>query len=493
MNILLIYPENPDTFWSFKHALKFISKKAANPPLGLLTVSSLLPDSWNKKLVDLNVTPLSNKHLKWADMVFISAMSVQRESAIEVLKKCKQTEKIIVAGGPLFTEEPESFKEVDYFVLNEAEITLPRFIDDLNNGYCNYIYQTDKHVDLHSSPIPDYSLIDISDYATMSLQFSRGCPFDCEFCDITALLGKKVRLKSPQQILNELDNIYHTGWRGSVFFVDDNFIGNKKVLKESLLPAILEWMKFRDFPFDFQTEASINLADDPELIQLMVEAGFSKAFIGIETPDENSLDECNKTQNKKRDMVQCVRQIQEAGIEVSAGFIVGFDSDNAGIFKRQIDFIQNSGIIMAMVGLLNAPKKTRLYNRLQKEGRILNEWTGDNTDSSLNFVPKMDRQELIDGYRSILKGIYSSKAYYKRVADYLSYYNPPKLFKARIDLIQIIALIKSVFIIGLFRRNQYYYWKLFFWSLFKRPQMFPLAIKFSIYGYHYQKIFGVKG
>ncbi len=491
MNILLVYPKTPDTFWSFNHALKFVSKKATNPPLGLLTVSAMLPKDWKKELVDLNVSALKNEKLEWADLVFISAMSIQRNSALEIIRQCKKLNKIIVAGGPLFTEEPESFSDINHMVLNEAELTLPVFLDDFKSGNPKRIYSSNKYADLKDSPIPDYSLLKKSKYSSLTLQFSRGCPYDCEFCDITALLGRKVRTKTSEQIINELENIYETGWRDAVFFVDDNFIGNKKVIKENLLPAIAKWMKKHSYPFAFQTEASINLADDQELLEQMVIAGFCKAFIGIESPDEASLEECNKQQNKKRNLVESVRQIQDAGIEVSAGFIVGFDNDTSSIFRRQIDFIEESGIITAMVGLLNAPKKTKLYKRLTKEGRILNEWTGNNTDSTLNFIPKMDRKELLKGYQNILQGIYSSKAYCKRVIGFLKNYKEPQFFKTKFSFSRIIALFKSIFIIGLFRPNRYYFWKLVFWSLFNRPRTFPSAIKFSIYGYHYQKIFSV--
>jgi radical SAM superfamily enzyme YgiQ (UPF0313 family) len=405
------------------------------------------------------------------------------------LHGAKKTGKKIVAGGPLFTEEPESFSAIDHLVLNEAEITLPLFINDWMDGKPQRIYETTEYANLEQSPVPDYSLINIHDYATLMIQFTRGCPFDCEFCDITALLGRKVRVKSTQQIIDELDNLYQTGWRGSVFFVDDNFIGNKAILKNELLPAITNWMKTYDYPFVFQTELSINLADDNSLMELMVQAGFSKAFIGIETPDDISLTECNKLQNRKRDLVESVKQIQNAGIEVTAGFIVGFDNDTSTIFRRQIDFIQNSSIITAMVGLLNAPRKTKLYSRLLKEGRIENEWTGDNTDYSMNFIPKMNKEMLLEGYQSIVQNIYSGKAYYKRVKSFLKDYQPPQLFKARISLRQIIALIKSIFVLGIYRNNRYYYWKLFMWTLFARPKLFPMAIKFSIYGYHYQKVF----
>ncbi|NOY50284.1 MAG: B12-binding domain-containing radical SAM protein [Chlorobi bacterium] len=371
MNILLVYPQYPDTFWSFKHALKFVSKKAVNPPLGLITVASLLPKYWQKKLIDLNIESLKTKDILWADYVFISAMNVQSKSVIEIIDKCNSLNKKIVAGGPLFTENPDTFPKVDHFVLNEAEITLPEFLDDLINRKPKRVYQSEKFADLRTSPLPDYSLVKISKYNTLNLQYTRGCPFNCEFCDITALLGHKVRAKSTGQIINELDAIYKTGWQKNIFFVDDNFIGDKKVLKNELLPAIIEWMESRNHPFTFSTEASINLSDDDELMDLMTKAGFSTVFIGIETTEEASLSECGKSQNKNRNLVQSVLNIQKKGLEVLGGFILGFDNDSPSIFQKQIDFIQETGIISAMVGLLNAPKKTMLYKRLKDEGRII--------------------------------------------------------------------------------------------------------------------------
>ncbi len=489
MKILFVYPKYPPTYWSYKHALKFISKKAANPPLGLITAASLTPHEWEKRLIDLNVSKLTDKEIAWADYVFISAMSVQITSANEVIKRCKSLNTKIVAGGPLFTVDFENFSDIDHLILDEAEITLPRFLDDLERGRPQRIYQSEEFADMTSTPLPDYSLIDVSKYGTLSIQFSRGCPFNCEFCDITALFGHKVRLKTSRQILMELDNIKKTGWDGPVFFVDDNFIGNKNILKKELLPALINWMEKNKFPFTFLTETSINLADDPELMKLMVEAGFYRVFVGIETPEEASLAECNKTQNERRDMVDSVKTIQLAGMEVMAGFIVGFDNDSPAVFQHQIDFIQQSGIVSAMVGLLNAPKKTLLYKRLMKEGRITNEWSGDNTNYSLNFIPKMNKQDLLNGYQKIIQGIYSSKAYYNRVISFLRHYNPPLKTIRKISFKDLITLTKSIFIIGIFNKSRIYYWKLFFWSLLKKPELFPLAITYSIYGYHYRKVF----
>jgi radical SAM superfamily enzyme YgiQ (UPF0313 family) len=489
MNALLINPKYPDTYWSFKHALKFIAKKAAFPPLGLITVASLLPEDWDKKLVDLNISSLKEKDLQRADFVFISAMSVQIKSVKEIIAACKNYNKRIVAGGPLFTEEFEQFSHIDHLVLNEAEITLPLFLSDLDRGIPKRIYQTMDFPDITKTPIPAYSMIRHSKYSSLSIQYSRGCPFNCEFCDITALYGHTVRTKTTQQVLFELDKMIEINWKGSVFFVDDNFIGNKNKLKKDLLPALIAWMQKNNHPFIFTTEASINLSDDAELMSLMVKAGFAKVFIGIETPDEASLVECNKTQNHKRDLIACVKAIQSAGIEVMAGFIVGFDNDAPSIFQRQIDFIQKSGIISAMVGLLNAPKKTQLYRRLENEGRILSDFGGDNTDYSLNFIPKMDRQELLAGYQKIIHGIYSSKSYYTRILSFLKQYNPPIKIQRKISFSGFKAFLKSVVVIGIIKKNRKYYWELLFWSLFHKPETFALAITYSIYGYHYRKIF----
>ena len=489
MNILLVYPEYPDTFWSYKHALKFIAKKAAFPPLGLLTIAQLLPDTWTRKLIDLNIEKLKEKDIIWADYIYISAMGSQIKSTHETVARCKSFGKTIVAGGPLFTEDYEKFETVDFLVLNEAEITLPQFIYDLENNTTKRIYQTNDFADITKSPTPDYSLINLKNYSSKSIQYSRGCPFNCEFCDITALLGHKSRIKSTQQVINELQNIYDLGGRGNIFFVDDNFIGNKRILKTELLPAIINWMQKHRNPFTFSTEASINMADDPALMKLLTQAGFATVFVGIETPQATSLDECNKIQNIDRDLIDSIKKIHQAGIEVQGGFIVGFDSDLPNIFSRQIEFIQKSGIISAMVGLLNAPTKSNLYKRLKTEGRILSKMSGDNTDASTNIIPKMHITDLVSGYKEVLAGIYDGKPFYERIHHFLKDFQPQVKNKSKMSFNKFMALIKSIFIIGIFGNNQKYYWRLFFWSLLKNPKVFPMAITYTIYGYHYQKIF----
>ncbi len=486
MNILLIYPEFPDTFWSFKHALKFVRKKAPSPPLGLLTVAAMLPAGWNKRLVDLNAQNLSPQDLDWADYAFVSAMNVQRDSTRQVIARCKQASLPVVAGGPLFTGEYEQFEDVDYFVLNEAEITLPLFLRDLELGQTQRIYTSTGFADIHQTPVPLWELADLKRYASMSIQFSRGCPFDCDFCNITALLGRRPRTKTSAQIVAELDHLYNLGWRGDVFFVDDNFIGNKKLIKQDILPALIVWRQGKK-GMTFNTEASINLADDDELLDLMARAGFNTVFVGIETPDEGSLVECNKFQNKGRDLVESVKRIQRAGLQVQGGFIVGFDNDGPSIFQRQIEFIQKSGIVTAMVGLLQAPYGTRLYDRLKKEGRLIDEMSGDNGDGSTNIVPKMDPNLLQRGYHSILKTIYAPRFYYERVKTLLREYKTPQI-QFHLDHEYLMAFLRSIYRLGIVGAERLYYWQLFFWTLLRRPRLFPLAITLSIYGYHFRQV-----
>jgi radical SAM superfamily enzyme YgiQ (UPF0313 family) len=489
LHILLVSPEFPDTFWSFKHALKFVSKHAGEPPLGLLTVAAMLPSEWEKKLVDLNIRALKDREILWADYVFVSAMGVQQASARMVIKRCNALGRKVVAGGPLFTARHHEFTGVDHFVLNEAEITLQPFLDDLRKGSPKPIYQTTDWADITTTPIPLWSLIKPRHYATMNIQYSRGCPYDCEFCDITVLFGRVPRTKTREQVVAELDTIRRLGWTGHVFFVDDNFVGNKNKLKADILPAIIEWMERNHHPFSLGTEASINMADDPELMRLMVNAGFDTVFVGIESPNPESLLECRKTPNRDRDLAESVRTLHVNGFDVQGGFIVGFDNDPPSIFETLITFIEKTGIVTAMVGLLNAPHGTRLYKRLFKEGRLLQSFTGDNTDSSVNFVPKMSAEALREGYRKVVGTIYSPKEYYARVMRFLRTYRPRLKHGSRLSIVQLRALWRSMYMLGIFGKERIYYWKLFFWSLFTRPRLFPMAITFAIYGFHFRKVF----
>lgn len=488
MKILLVYPHYPATFWSFRYAMKFIGRKASFPPLGLMTVAAMLPEAWEKKLVDMNVHPLDDADLQWADYVFISAMSIQRPSAFEVIERCAQLGVKTVAGGPLFTSCHGDFPQVDHLVLGEGEITLPLFLDDLQKGAPQRIYAAEGWAQLRQTPIPLWDLVNMRDYAAMNIQFGRGCPFDCEFCDITALFGRRPRSKDPAQILVELESLYVRGWRGAIFFVDDNFIGDKPRLKREVLPPIIEWMAARDYPFYFYTEASIDLADDAHLMDLMVQAGFEEVFIGIETPHEEGLAESGKVQNRNRDLLASVRRIQQAGLQVHGGFIVGFDSDPPSIFERQIRFIQESGIVTAMVGVLSAMRGTKLYQRLEHEGRLLKDSSGDNTATDLNFIPRMRPDALLAGYQRILDNIYEPRQYYQRVIKLFREYRPRPQGKFHRQQGHLGALFKSILLLGVIGRERLHFWKLFFWSLLRKPRLFPLAITYAVYGFHFRKV-----
>jgi len=488
MNILLVYPEFPDTFWSFKHALKFVRKKASFPPLGLLTVASMLPEGWNTRLVDMNTERISKANLKWADLVFISGMIVQKESAMQAVRICKDAGLRIIAGGPLFMSEHGDFTDVDCFVLNEAETTLPMFLEDFKHGTMKRFYTSTEFPDITQTPLPKWDLVKVKNYVTMNIQYSRGCPFNCEFCNVTSLFGHRCRTKSTSQVIAELDRIYALGWRAGIFFVDDNFIGNKMKLKTDLLPALINWQKGKE-GVTFLTEASINLADDDELMKLMADAGFDMVFIGIETPDDSSLAECSKKQNRNRDMIGDIKKMQRAGFQVQGGFIVGFDSDTSSIFQRQIDFIQKSGITTAMVGMLQAIPGTRLHERMKKEGRLIGLTTGDNVDGTTNIIPSnMEPETLQNGYKKILDEIYSHRGYYQRVKTFLREYRPPPNLKSRLKLSHIMAFLKSIYLLGIISNGRYYYWKLVIWTQIRKPKLFPLAITLAIYGYHFRKV-----
>ncbi len=490
LKILLVYPKNPDTFWSFKHALKFVSKRAAFPPLGLLTVAAMLPDEWEKKLVDMNVAALADRDLDWADYVFISAMVVQQDSTREVIDRCKRLGTKVVAGGPLFTPgyEEFGFDDVDHLIFAEAENIMPRFVEDLKNGTAKHIYDAEERPAITISPVPLWSLVDMNKYQFMGIQYSRGCPFNCEFCDIIIINGHIPRTKDKNQVIAELNAIYAEGWRSSVFFTDDNFIGNKRKLKTEILPAMAQWSKQKNYPFSFFTEASIDLADDEELMRAMTEVGFNMIFIGIESPNEESLVECNKLPNKGRDLLASVKKLQNNGFQVQGGFIVGFDSDPLSIFKSQINFIQQSGIVTAMVGVLMAPPGTALHKRMKKENRLLVRGSGDNTDGSTNFIPKMGLEKLKNGYSHILSTIYSPKPYYERIKTFLREYKPQNVTKGSIKLERIQALLKSIWVLGITGKGRVYYWRLFIWTLLNKPESFSLSITFAIQGFHFSKV-----
>lgn len=488
-HVLLVNPSYPVTFWSFKHALPFISKKASLPPLGLLTIAPLLPENWEKKLVDMSAEPLRDEDLLWADWVFLSATSIQRASALEVIQRCKAMKVPVVAGGPLFTTHPQDFPQVDHLVLDEGEITLPHFLEDLNQGKPQKIYRAKGLTDVSESPVPAWHLLHQEHYASMAIQYSRGCPFNCEFCDVILLFGRKVRRKTATQMIQELNALYEFGWRGSVFMVDDNFIGNKKALKKEVLPAIQAWQAQKGYPFTFYTQTSINLVDDPELMDSMVKAGFDAVFVGIESIHEESLEECNKKQNKNRDLLASIKTLQRAGLEVQGGFILGFDHDKPSLFEDLVQFIQKSGIVTAMVGILNAPFGTALYRRLKQERRIIKDWIeGNNTAFATNIIPKMGYHTLHEGYKKVLQTLYAPKNYYRRVMTLLREFQPKAEKSLRGNVRYLKTFLKTLWLMGIKEKGRWHYWKLLFWTIFTRPRLFPLAVTFSIYGYHFRRV-----
>jgi radical SAM superfamily enzyme YgiQ (UPF0313 family) len=486
MNILLVSPRTPDTFWSFRKALDFISKKTASPPLGLLTVAAMLPRSWDLKVVDLDVTPLKDDQIRWADYVMVSAMICHRESVNQIIGQCRRLGRPIIAGGPIFTTGHEAFPEVDHFVLGEAEEVMDRVVEDMTAGRLARTYQAEGFPELSRTPVPRWDLIDLGAYASMSVQFSRGCPFNCEFCDIIVMNGRVPRTKAPEQVIGELEALRRLGWKGNVFLVDDNFIGNKTRVKE-LLRAMIAWRRRTHPRVDFTTEASVNLAGDPELLRLMAVAGFRHVFLGIETPVLESLRECGKQQNTHGDLVESVRTIQRAGIEVMGGFIVGFDHDKQDVFQRQFEFIQKSGIVTAMVGLLTALPRTRLHQRLAAEGRILNESTGNNTEVACNFLPKLGLEELQAGYRDLVRSLYEPNAYYARARAFLANYKirgPSPHIGPR----QFEALMKAFWRLGIRYRGRRQYWGFLAYTLARRPRALSTAVTIAIYGHHFRTV-----
>ena len=497
MNALLVYPQFPETFWSFKHALKFLGKRAAQPPLGLMTIAALLPCAWNKRLIDTNVERLRDRDLAWADVVLLSGMHIQRESLLEIVERCRGRGLRTVVGGPIASSLPAAELNADHVVIGEAETLIADLAFELEAATARPVYQAAERPEMSLSPLPDLSLIRMKRYSTMTVQYSRGCPFNCEFCDIIEIYGRRPRTKAVAQVLAELDQLQAAGWRETVFIVDDNFIGNKARAKE-LLRALAEWRAETGALFDFNTEASLNLADDPELMQLMKDAGFRTVFLGIETPDELGLIASNKLQNTRRSLLDSVATIQSYGMQVMGGFILGFDTDREDIFDRMVEFIQKSGIPIAMVGLLQAMPGTQLFQRLRREGRIVDAGGGNNTGVRLNFLPHMDSARLLEGYREVLKRIYNCDAYYDRVKLYLSRAHPrpeKKTGGKRVKKLpspplltrdNVRALIHSVVRQGVLGRHQWSYWKFLASVVTRYRRSFGPAMTLAVMGYHLQ-------
>ena len=488
---LLVYPEQPPTFWGADHALEMSGVKATFPPLGLLTVAAMFPPGYELRVVDMNVSTLHDTDLAWADLVFTSTMITQHVSLQVVVDRCNDAGVPVVAGGPHPTTFHAKITGVDHFVLDEAEEIFAEFLRELEGGTAKRIYRELRKPDVTRTPVPRFDLIDLKNYATMSVQFSRGCPFDCEFCDIIKLYGRVPRTKSPEQVVAELDSLYRLGWRGPVFLVDDNFIGNKRDAM-NLLPAIAAWQKTRRYPFTLSTEASANLALMDELMDAMIEAGFDTVFVGIETPNPEALLKTKKSQNTSKTqenfLFQAVRKIQQHGMQVQGGFILGLDSDDEGVFDAQIEFVQETGIPVAPIYLLTALKGTDMYERMKSENRLLEAPIGTNA-MPLNFKTEMEYGTLIEGYKRVLATLYDPtlENYFERCLTLLKHLKPvPHLRKPR-SRHEIDAAFMRV------RRRlsakQIPAYSKFIGKVSKDyPRMLPDTIYLAALGHHFEKI-----
>ena len=488
MRVLLVNPEFEETYWSFRYALPFEGKRSVFPPLSLLTVSSLLPRDCERRLVDLNIERLKDSQIEWADMVFITGMLAQKVSLHDVVQRCKQLGKKIVLGGPYVTSTIEELPDADHIFQGEAEETLPQFFNDLERGQTKRAYKAPERPSMALSPVPDFALANLKKYSCMSLQYSRGCPFSCEFCDIIEIYGRVPRTKSNQQIRAEFDALKRLGWRGPLFIVDDNFIGNKKNVR-LLLPEVIAWQKQNGYPFSLLTEASVNLADDDDLLTSMKDAGFRRVFLGIETPVEESLKEAQKSQNRGN-LLDSVKRIQNHGMEVMAGFIVGFDNDPEDIFERQIEFIRESAIPMAMVGMLNALPDTQLWKRLEREGRLLGaDATGNNTIATVNFIPKMDVEKLIKGYQRIMRTIYKPSEYYRRALESLQ--RVPQDFPEAHQyhgFKALTAFLRVAFKLGVLDPERREFWRFFIQAARKHHDRMVELLRHAAMAYHFRKL-----
>ena len=490
-NALLVYLEQPPSFWGADYALEMSGVKATFPPLGLLTIAAMFPPSYELRVVDINVNALDDADLEWADLVFTSSMITQHPSLCAVVERCNRAGVPVVAGGPHPTTFHDDIPGVDHFVLGEAEEVFADFLRDLEAGTAKAIYRETRKPDVTRTPIPRFDLIDMKNYATMSVQFSRGCPFDCEFCDIIKLYGRVPRTKAPEQIVAELDSLYRLGWRGPVFMVDDNFIGNKRDAMR-LLPAITEWQKSKGYPFTLITEASANLALLDELMDAMIDAGFNTVFVGIETPNPEALLKTKKSQNTSKDeenyLFRAVRKIQQRGMQVQGGFILGLDGDDGGVFDAQIEFIQETGIPVAPIYLLTALKGTDMYERLKAENRLLETPIGTNA-MSLNFKTEMRYETLIEGYKRVIAALYDPtlENYFKRCLTLFQHLKPVPHLRKPVSKDKTFAALMGVRR-GLSARQIPAYSKFIGKVSKDYPRMLPEAIYLAALGHHFEKI-----
>lgn len=486
MRALLVNPVTPDAYWTGRAALGFARRRALLPPLGLITVAGLLPPSWELRLVDMNVEPLSDAEIAAADVVLLTGMLVQRDSLQEVLARCRALGVRTVVGGPYATALPREFGGADHVVLGEAEEVVPPLAAALERQDAARVWQEERKPDLSTAPVPRYDLLARRAYHQAALQFSRGCPFSCEFCDIVSLFGRTPRVKTPRQVVLELEAIRRTGFAGDVFFVDDNFIGNRKAVR-SVLPAIAAWRRRTGAKLGFYTEASMDLADDPALVDAMVDAGFGAVFLGIETPNPDALRETGKRQNLKGDPVSRVHALLSRGLDVWGGFIVGFDSDGPDIFDRMIDFVKRASIPYAMVGLLGAPPGTALWKRLKGEGRLREGAAFESGDQFglTNVINTLPAGQLLEGYHRVLERLYAPRDYFLRCRDNLSRWNAGRASGRRVSLHELGAGLRALVGQGLRGNYRREYWRFLGWAAARHPRKLAGAIRLAAAGHHY--------
>jgi radical SAM superfamily enzyme YgiQ (UPF0313 family) len=490
MRVLLLYPLFPKTFWSFEKILELVGRKVLLPPLGLITAAAILPQDWDYKLVDRNVRDVTEAEWDWADLVILSAMIVQKADLLDQIREAKRRGKRVAVGGPYPTSVPEDSIEagVDYLILDEGEITLPMFVEAIQQGQpaATFRAKDGEKPDVTTTPVPRYDLLELDAYDSMSVQFSRGCPFQCEFCDIIVLYGRKPRTKAPAQLLRELDCLYQLGWRRAVFMVDDNFIGNKRNVK-LFLQELKGWMAAHDYPFSFNTEASVDLAQDEELLELMLACNFNAVFLGIETPDADSLELTKKFQNTRSSMEESVDKINRAGLRIMAGFIIGFDGEKPGAGDRIIDFVERTAIPTAVFGLLQALPNTALWHRLEKEGRLHGNKSDGNQFSLMNFVPTRPVEEIAQEYVHAFCTLYEPSRFLARTYRHFLHLAPspcpvPFRFPSRADLRALAIVIWRQ---GFQRSTRWQFWRQLFSILQHNPGVWDHYVTVCAHAEHF--------
>ncbi|HEY9611849.1 B12-binding domain-containing radical SAM protein [Allocoleopsis sp.] len=467
MKVLLLYPLFPKSFWSFEKTLALLGRKAMLPPLGLVTVAAILPQTWEFKLVDRNVRQVTEAEWDWADLVILSAMIVQKEDFLRQIQEAKRRGKAVAVGGPYPTALPDEAKSsgADYLILDEGEITLPLFVEAIERGETEGVFRSGgEKPDVTETPIPRFDLLEFDAYSEMSVQFSRGCPFQCEFCDIIVLYGRKPRTKTPAQLLAELERLYELGWRRSIFMVDDNFIGNKRNVK-LFLKELKPWMVEHGYPFSFATEASVDLAKDQELMDLMVQCNFGAVFLGIETPDEESLALTQKFQNTRDSLSESVHAITRSGLRVMAGFIIGFDGEKAGAGSRIVRFVEQTAIPTALFSMLQALPDTALWNRLKQEGRLRSESADINQATLMNFVPTRPLEEIAREYVDAFWQLYDPARFldrtyrHYRILGEATYPKKGKSSKKKLNWPVIRAFLTIGWRQGVLRKTRWQFWR----------------------------------